>query len=179
MQRREKGTGGLTQRKDGLWMATYNCNERNKKVRKYLYGGTPEEAEYKLSIALSEQKKKRKETPRARDNKERQNFKKELSANGELLCAVCGWNGYGWEEMVEAHHIIPFKKGGQVTEENIIMLCPNHHGMVHKLSKFIDMGDSKESMILTVREYESRHKSRSEAGREASEILSRALNQAV
>lgn len=179
--RREKGTGGITQRKDGLWMATYNVKERGKNVRKCLYGKTQEEAETKLDIALSRRKEIVCDTPRMRDNRERQKFKKEIADDngGELNCAICGWDGFGWIEMVEAHHIIPFKDGGKVVEGNIIMLCPNHHRMVHKLGRFVDMGDSKESMVAAILKYEHNYKPREEAGREAMELIGNVLRQVV
>ena len=179
--RREKGTGGITQRKDGLWMATYNVKERGKNVRKYLYGKTQEETEIKLSIALSKQKERIYDTPGMRDNRERQALKKEIASDngGELNCAICGWNGFGWIGMVEAHHIIPFKDGGEAVDENIIMLCPNHHRMVHKLGRFVDMGDSKESMAVAILKYEHNYKPLKEARREAMELIGKALRRVI
>jgi len=52
-------------------------------------------------------------------------------------CAICGWRAS--EELItvknrtqyaygnEIHHIIAVEDGGQATEDNLILLCPNHH----------------------------------------------------
>ena len=42
-------------------------------------------------------------------------------------CAYCGFN-----EFVEVHHIKPRKGGGRDEPNNLILLCPNHHRLVHK-----------------------------------------------
>lgn len=41
----------------------------------------------------------------------------------------CAWCG---ERLTERHHIIEFSQGGEHTEENLILLCPNCHTRVHK-----------------------------------------------
>lgn len=52
-------------------------------------------------------------------------------------CAICGWRAT--EEIItakgrkqhaygnEIHHIIAVEDGGKATEDNLILLCPNHH----------------------------------------------------
>lgn len=52
-------------------------------------------------------------------------------------CAICGWRAS--EELItvkgrtqysygnELHHIITVEDGGLSTEDNLILLCPNHH----------------------------------------------------
>lgn len=52
-------------------------------------------------------------------------------------CAICGWqatpdlikvNGkYQYSHGNEIHHIVPASEGGQETDSNLILLCPNHH----------------------------------------------------
>lgn len=42
------------------------------------------------------------------------------------VCAVCGWT----ETTNDVCHIVPRKRGGENTFENIVMLCPNHHRML-------------------------------------------------
>lgn len=42
-------------------------------------------------------------------------------------CCICG-NG----EITERHHIVPKSKGGSNGEENIIIVCPNCHGLIHR-----------------------------------------------
>lgn len=43
-------------------------------------------------------------------------------------CQVCGWN----KANCDLHRIIPGNKGGKYTEDNIIVLCPNCHRLVHR-----------------------------------------------
>lgn len=53
-------------------------------------------------------------------------------------CAICGWRAT--EDLItspsgskqyaygnEIHHIVSVKNGGKATEDNLILLCPNHH----------------------------------------------------
>lgn len=42
-------------------------------------------------------------------------------------CIICGF-----DEVVEVHHIIPRRVGGDDSPENLILLCPNHHAMADR-----------------------------------------------
>ncbi len=42
-------------------------------------------------------------------------------------CAVCSF-----DEVVEIHHIIPRRLGGDDDPDNLILLCPNHHSLADK-----------------------------------------------
>lgn len=42
----------------------------------------------------------------------------------EKKCAICGW-----DISVDIHHIVPIREGGKNTDDNLILLCPNHHRM--------------------------------------------------
>lgn len=44
----------------------------------------------------------------------------------EKKCVVCGFS-----DIVQVHHVIPLSEGGAHSEENVVVLCPNHHRMVH------------------------------------------------
>lgn len=44
-----------------------------------------------------------------------------------LSCSNCGWN----ESTCDIHHIIPKKEGGKDTNDNLCVLCPNCHRLVH------------------------------------------------
>jgi HNH endonuclease len=62
------------------------------------------------------------------------------------LCNVCREPG------VIVHHVIPVEEGGPSNEENLIVLCPNHHNQAH----------SKTILVKTLRpqhllEYKQRH----------------------
>lgn len=48
-------------------------------------------------------------------------------------CQICGFNfkmknGNGY---CEAHHLVPLSTGGSQMQENVIIICPNHHRMLH------------------------------------------------
>jgi 5-methylcytosine-specific restriction endonuclease McrA len=62
------------------------------------------------------------------------------------LCNVCKESG------VIIHHIIPVEEGGQAEEENLVVLCPNHHRQAH--SKSILARDLRPEHL---REYKHRH----------------------
>jgi len=44
----------------------------------------------------------------------------------EPKCLVCGF-----DDVIEIHHIISPKYGGKETSDNLLILCPNHHSMLH------------------------------------------------
>jgi len=43
-------------------------------------------------------------------------------------CCICGWN----EALCDVHHIIPKKLGGTNDNNNLTILCPNHHRLMHE-----------------------------------------------
>jgi len=51
-------------------------------------------------------------------------------------CVVCGF-----DKRVHSHHIIKRRIGGLNTEENLVLLCPNHHWIA-------DFGTEKERRII-------------------------------
>lgn len=65
---------------------------------------------------------------------------KAIGDNLKLLyryrCQICGCNfGADYDaNIVEAHHIIPFTKSLNNDAKNLIILCPNHHRVVHAVS---------------------------------------------
>jgi predicted restriction endonuclease len=55
-------------------------------------------------------------------------------------CQICGKNvseKYG-ANIVEAHHIEYFVTSLNNNAENIMVLCPNHHRIIHKLNPIFD-----------------------------------------
>jgi 5-methylcytosine-specific restriction endonuclease McrA len=48
--------------------------------------------------------------------------KRQLIALRGHKCEICGYS-----KIIEAHHIIPRRDSGPTSEENLILLCPNHH----------------------------------------------------
>ena len=54
----------------------------------------------------------------------------------DYRCQICGCEFqslYGGD-IAEAHHIIPFAESENNNADNIIILCPNHHRLIHKLN---------------------------------------------
>ncbi len=43
----------------------------------------------------------------------------------------CEIPGCGFDDVLEIHHIISKKNGGSDDIENLLVLCPNHHTMLH------------------------------------------------
>jgi hypothetical protein len=41
-------------------------------------------------------------------------------------CEVCGF-----DDVIEVHHIVPIKEGGDESPSNLLILCPNHHSLIH------------------------------------------------
>lgn len=47
-------------------------------------------------------------------------------------CAICGWN----ESTCDIHHIIERKNGGKDNIDNLIIVCPNCHRIIHNNKKY-------------------------------------------
>lgn len=43
-------------------------------------------------------------------------------------CSVCGWK----DALCDIHHIVPRRKGGTNDNNNLTILCPNHHRLIHE-----------------------------------------------
>ena len=46
----------------------------------------------------------------------------------KLPCQKCGWN----LAPCDIHRIIPGSQGGKYTTDNVIVLCPNCHRLIHR-----------------------------------------------
>lgn len=52
----------------------------------------------------------------------------------DYKCQVCGqaiWQPYGTQPIVDAHHISSFTKTHNNDFDNIMVLCPSHHRIIH------------------------------------------------
>lgn len=49
-----------------------------------------------------------------------------VDKSSNFKCAWCGVN------LMERHHIVPYSKGGKNDADNLILLCPNCHTLVHQ-----------------------------------------------
>ena len=47
-------------------------------------------------------------------------------------CSICGWN----ESTCDIHHIIPRSQGGSNKHDNLIIVCPNCHRIIHTSNKY-------------------------------------------
>lgn len=58
----------------------------------------------------------------------------------DYRCQICGCEFqslYGGD-VAEAHHIVPFAESENNDADNVIILCPNHHRLIHKLNPQYD-----------------------------------------
>jgi 5-methylcytosine-specific restriction protein A len=63
-----------------------------------------------------------------------------LKINYQFKCQICG-NDFGKHydaKIIEAHHIIPFTVSMNNNPENILIICPNHHRIIHKAKPIFD-----------------------------------------
>ena len=59
--------------------------------------------------------------------------RRELILEENSECSICGYN---IKEVLELHHIVPVGEGGDlIAHDNIIVLCPNCHSVIHYLIK--------------------------------------------
>lgn len=49
-----------------------------------------------------------------------------------LKCVICGWG----ESTCDIHHIVPKKNGGSNANDNLIIVCPNCHRIIHTTDKY-------------------------------------------
>ena len=56
-----------------------------------------------------------------------------------LGCEICSWN----ETICDLHHVISVKDGGKNDIKNLIMVCPNHHRIIH-------MGKIKNDILINI-----------------------------
>lgn len=65
---------------------------------------------------------------------------KDLKKLYQYRCQLCDKTTTGFENVniVEAHHIIPFSQTQNNDINNILILCPNHHRLIHKLNGTVD-----------------------------------------
>lgn len=58
-------------------------------------------------------------------------------------CQICQWNpvdDYG-KEICHGHHIQWLSRGGADDIRNMVLVCPNHHSVIHKLDAPLDYSD--------------------------------------
>lgn len=55
-------------------------------------------------------------------------LKKQKIIEEKCECEICK---YGFVPVLQVHHIIPVSEGGDNEQENLILLCPNCHKILH------------------------------------------------
>lgn len=72
-------------------------------------------------------------------------------------CQLCGWESRSEHavDVCEAHHLQWLSRGGDDVLDNMVLLCPNHHRLVHVLDAPLDhrdlafdLGDRREPLRL-------------------------------
>ena len=74
---------------------------------------------------------------------------KELKERYNHCCQICGEEkvkSHG-VSIVEAHHILPFSISENNHPNNIMILCPNHHNLIHKAQGEINVQSKKVTYI--------------------------------
>ncbi len=61
----------------------------------------------------------------------------------EDRCQLCGWTARGQygTDVCEAHHLHWLSRGGKDELDNLVLLCPNHHRVVHRMDGVFDYSD--------------------------------------
>lgn len=70
-------------------------------------------------------------------------FKSAHAESGKSRCAVCRWKPpkglaalhQDTASMLHAHHVVPLACGGDDNAKNLVLLCPTHHAVAHKLGR--------------------------------------------
>jgi len=93
------------------------------------------------------------EDPGMADKRREYLFSKAITRNRELVqelqqlyegrCQICQWNPrdvYGCF-LCHGHHIQWLSRGGDDVRENLLLVCPNHHGAIHRCDAPLDFND--------------------------------------
>ncbi len=71
-------------------------------------------------------------TDRRNSNPIKKGFAEDIRMSYAFRCALCFWKSGSMEnDGCELHHIKPVCEGGEHTQDNLILLCPNCHKLVH------------------------------------------------
>jgi hypothetical protein len=84
-------------------------------------------------------------------NSRNRSFKKRRGS----ACEVCGWTPRPplRPSAVNAHHVRPRSEGGNHSDENRIVLCPNHHAVAHALHRESPSRD-RDDLLARIRAWE-------------------------
>lgn len=100
------------------------------KENRDLYEGYDDFRQCQKILDLNERAKKQKLKSEVRafvtSNRE------EIISSGGSRCYVCGYN---FAQILEIHHVMPIKDGGNNSLDNLVSLCPTCHRLVHNLER--------------------------------------------
>jgi len=68
---------------------------------------------------------------RDKKNKVKKSLKRKLLRDSGGKCESCGSSGDRLENPLEPHHITPVSEGGEVTRENLRIVCRRCHVTLH------------------------------------------------
>jgi 5-methylcytosine-specific restriction endonuclease McrA len=63
---------------------------------------------------------------------------KHITLRSQGRCEICGWGGQGLEGVLVPHHIHKYSETKDNSSENLVMICPNCHGIIHTLENCQD-----------------------------------------
>lgn len=146
---------GLSRDYSGQTNPVHIAQEDEEKIFPYIQWSVPHSAKLPIHSAsdharvltsLQKRSQSKKKSLPDRQLVETQKFDRDiwlaeaLKAFYGYRCQVCGFsytNIYG-VSYAETHHITYLREGGSDTLENMIVLCPNHHRLVHATRAWFD-----------------------------------------
>lgn len=110
----------------GRWKYVMN-NDKNGDIKRLMRNG-----DIKISKAYNDLKSinKRKSIPSV--------TKKSLSARSGGKCEICGWGNEYMAGVLVSHHIVEHYKTQDDSLDNLIMICPNCHNIIHTVKDCSD-----------------------------------------
>lgn len=73
---------------------------------------------------------------------------KAVEVRDNYTCQGCGISGLTYSNIFEKHHILPVYFGGKDELDNLILLCPTCHKLVHRYSVGAAIIDAKDKPLL-------------------------------
>ena len=120
--------------------ASSKISEEN--LEKQLLYGTPQDIQSLVeeeALGLSVERRQYLYTQAPLRNRQ---YAEELQEMYGGRCQICQWNPleiYGFN-LCHAHHIQWLSRGGKDGIENMLLVCPNHHGAIHRGDAPLDFG---------------------------------------
>jgi hypothetical protein len=160
MKRRPRGTGSII-KQGGGWAIRYGPR-----------GATTSESGFPSRLAAENRLAQirldaaRPPTAPAPPNPARERFKRHSAcstfktARLDGGCEVCGWSPPEpcTARALHVHHVVPVAHGGDDSDRNLLLVCPNHHAVAHALRRVYDstLLATREDVIDALRRVDSR-----------------------